>query len=140
VLEYDEFSRALKQDHRTWELYTSLPEGDKRRLPIGSIVLDKLIEARRYREALLSVPLTKILSDFQRAEVRLKDSTPDERKQFVANWMRSAEYLAGSGKTAEAQFFIRKALELNSDSDIQARIKAILLRAGQPDLMGPDLR
>jgi hypothetical protein len=143
--ELSSLNRALGEDARTLELYDRLAPDDpqRRRLRIAG-AYQLLVNARRYSDALSSVPYDRVASWFER-ESRppnvANEAYPDlalkrHRRAVVSDAARNVEVLAGAGDLAHAREFAARVLAFDGSDETRELLGKHLTRAGHSGLLG----
>ena len=135
-------NRALKEDARTLIAYDALPPGDARRLILGTIAFDQLINVQRYADAANAKGFQNMLQEFTagssyRDGDRITKSGEGTKPlaTFVEAASRNIEALAGAGELADAKTLIEKVLAFDSSGATRSVLQQHLSRAGQSGLL-----
>jgi thioredoxin-related protein len=127
----------------TLKFFDSVPAGDPRRRFLAAYVLDDLMEARRYADAVEDRPAGKIRAEFDE-EAKSSwspDSTDDaemrrmRREYAMESAAAGLEALAGSGKLDDARDLIRRMKAVEDSPWVRAILLKHLKRAGQERLL-----
>jgi thioredoxin 1 len=141
-------NRAFKEREANLKLYDSLKTGDARarksREQLSVEVLDLLVTAKRYADALEFIPdpmerITAGISTYERAKAILEKKLQDENKQktfqiirknMVSEWSGIYESLVGTGRTEEAGKLAAQIIEFENTGETHALFIEKAVRAG----------
>lgn len=140
--EYAALNQALKESHRTLEVFDALEKDDPRRRWLGFRVVDLLISSKRYGEIGAIRPTSQMFSQFETSRQRaVGDAQIDPRRgaalksYAVRAAAKDVEVLAGTGDLARARELIAKVVALDDSESTRSILRTHLVRAGQEALL-----
>ncbi len=129
----------LGESTTTLKFFDSLPAKDPRRHIFGHPVIEELLKARRYNEAVELRPTKQVLAQLNEgagaAWVPHAAEDHSLRQFYMDNAAEALEALAGSGKTDDAQKVIRRMRAIDDSPWVRAILLKHLERAGQGMLL-----
>lgn len=137
-------NRQLGAEADTLALYSQLPRTDARRRALGYSLYDKLLDARRYEEALEAEPFAAIgkrwafwqAEDSQNAAAKMPAEMLKMKREYFVKWFAEhLEVLAGAGQLDDAREFLATALAYDGSPEARAVYREHLARAGRGDLL-----
>lgn len=141
-------NRALKEREATLKLYDSLKTGDARakksREQLSVEVMELLVNARRYADALEFIPdpmgrITEGISTYERTKAIYEKKVPDgdKRKTFqiirrnlISGWSHIYESLVGTGRIEEAGKLAAQIIEFENTGETHSLFIEKAVRAG----------
>jgi hypothetical protein len=128
-------NQALGEVATNMTFYDQLPAGSKGRSSFGRIVLDQLIEAKRYKDAVQAVPYEGFMRILA-TDRKILESSPDKSilTNIITKGGKELEILAGAGRLEEAQSLLKALREVDNSEATQKLLRAHLDRAGHAEL------
>lgn len=136
-------NRQFKEDARTVEVLLRLPENDAARRALATFAFDELVRRQRYTDALLGKPVPEMQAQFEGSAEReavaaglpgakvAAEIQAYRREQVIKRMATNIEVLAGTGRIAEARWFVNKLLAYDNSDATRRRIEDHLARAGR---------
>lgn len=142
--DFGAINRALKEGQVTLAAYDQLPPEDPRRKILASEMMDELVAARRYDDALKARPYASLSATAQdlmqpRAPAMAggaAEPISQASRDYVVNSVaQSIEILAGAGDLAHARTLVERLLVFDGSDATRAKLRQQVARAGQPELL-----
>jgi thiol-disulfide isomerase/thioredoxin len=136
---------TLGDDERLVKAFNQLAPDDPRRRSFGLRIFRVMLPRQHYADALSAMPYDSMVRLFELnakrplppgADPRMLDAM---RRSSVGSMLDYIEVLAGAGDLEHARELIGKLLEYDAGEATQAELMARLKRAGQPNLLQPEV-
>lgn len=132
-------NRTLREEDATLTFFDTLPAGDRRRAALAKSLFDKLVEARRYADAVSGIPFAEATQRLDRfLALPLGSETEEQRMNhdLVSKaFTRYLEAFAGAGELEHANELLRRARAFDASPEALASFRSALERAGHPELL-----
>lgn len=134
AMEFGGINHYLGEDNVTLEAFEKLPADSSARDALGHWVFDRLLEAKRYSEAVAASPASRFRAQF---DMMRAAKTPNDsmRGYVVESAAKELEALAGAGKLDETRELQKALLEYDHSDMTTSLVRDHLERAGHADLM-----
>jgi TonB family protein len=132
--EFGAINHYLGDDSATLAAFDKFPDDKAFRMALGFWLFDKLVEAKRYRDAASAVPAENYRNTF--AMLRTYSSRNESMRVYaVESAAKEIEALAGAGLLDDARGLVKTVLEFDPADASASAVRSHLQRAGHEELM-----
>lgn len=139
IIDFGLINRAMKEEERTLAAYDSLRANDNRRRAFGFFVVEQLIDARRYAEAMEFRTYSGMLAEIEKQEDMTRQGQIKgftlARDKFLGTMGRNIEVLAGTGALTDVRTLAERLFAFDGSPETRALLQKHLERAGQGGLL-----
>jgi thioredoxin-like negative regulator of GroEL len=135
VDELIQLNKQLREDDDSIAVLDKIPAGDERRTTFSIYLFDKLVEAKRYKDAYWRTITMSSLSMLKVPNRVGKEIAETTRSYTIRRTTLVVEALAGSDHLDDAREVLAALLEFDHSAETRALIRVRLERAGHADLL-----